>query len=127
MLAVTQQANGGPVFFAGLSDGGEAVHAQMMKWLLAVLVLVLLVTQYRLWIGDGSVAHLNALHKKIEQQQEENARLRERKHLLAEEVHALRNTDDAVESRARQDLGMIKEGETFFMIVPPDSPAPATE
>lgn len=98
-----------------------------MNWLLAIFVLLLLATQYRLWIGDGSVTHLNALHKKIEQQQQENARLRERKHLLAEEVHALRNTDDAVESRARQDLGMIKEGETFFMIVPPDIPAPAAE
>ena len=96
----------------------------MMKWLLVILALVFLATQYRLWIGDGSVAHLNALHKRIAQQQQENARLRERKHLLAEEVHALRNTEDAVESRARQDLGMIKEGETFFMIVPPESAEP---
>lgn len=88
-----------------------------MKWLMTVLIVVLVALQYRLWVGDGSIAHVVRLQQEISKQRAENERLRERNRLLAAEVNALKNGYDAIEERARTDMGMIKEGETFFMIV----------
>lgn len=92
-----------------------------MKWLVAVLIVALVYLQYRLWIAEGSLATVIALQSEIEEQQQENRRLRERNRLLAAEVDALRTDDEAIEERARTDLGLIKEGETFFMLVQPGS------
>ena len=91
-----------------------------MKWLIVVLIVLLLGLQYRLWIGEGSMAHRIELQKKIEQQQAENDVLRERNRILSLEVEALKSGLGAVEERAREQMGMVKEGETFFMIVEPD-------
>lgn len=88
-----------------------------MKWLIAVLIVLLIGLQYRLWIGEGSLAHNVALQKEINRQKEENARLIERNKLLEAEVAALKNGYDAIEEKARNDLGMIREDETLFMIV----------
>lgn len=88
-----------------------------MKWLAVVLLLVLVGLQYRLWIGDGSLANIARLNDKIEKQQQENERLKERNRILAAEVQALKNGLDAIEERARTDMGMVKKGETFFMVV----------
>lgn len=92
-----------------------------MKWLLAILLLVFVGLQCRLWIGEGSIAALSALNAKIDRQRAANQQLRERNGLLAAEVEALRRGTDAIEERAREDLGMIKEGETFFMVIEPGS------
>lgn len=91
-----------------------------MKWLISLLVVLLLGLQYRLWIGEGSLAHNVALQKEINKQKAENERLIERNKLLEAEVAALKNGYDAIEEKARNDLGMIKEGETWFMIVEED-------
>lgn len=88
-----------------------------MKWLIAALIVLLIGLQYRLWIGEGSLAHNVALQKEINRQKEENARLIERNKLLEAEVAALKNGYDAIEEKARNDLGMIREDETLFMIV----------
>jgi len=90
-----------------------------MKWLIAILICLLAITQYRLWIGEGSIAHRVELERKIKQQRAENARLQERNTVLALEVDELKSGLDAIEERAREQMGMIKEGETFFMIVDP--------
>ena len=92
-----------------------------MKIILVILTLLLIGLQYRLWIGEGSLAHRHELQQKIAQQQAENAVLRERNRVLALEVDALKNGLEAVEERAREEMGMIKEGETFYMIVEPDA------
>jgi cell division protein FtsB len=89
----------------------------MMKLIIAVLVLMLLGLQYRLWVGEGSMAHRVELQDKIELQEAENDTLRERNRILAMEVEALKTNLDAVEERAREQMGMIKQDETFFMIV----------
>ncbi len=89
-----------------------------LKSLLIALAALLAGAQYRLWVGDGSLSHLKTLHSRIHEQQRENMELYERKQLLAAEVHALKTSSDAIEGRARKDLGMIKKGETFFMILP---------
>lgn len=87
-----------------------------MKWLLLVLLTLLIALQYRLWHGEGSIAQSNLLEKEITQQQAENDRMRERNRILDVEVQDLKLGADSVEERARNDIGMIKKDETFFMI-----------
>lgn len=91
-----------------------------MKWLIAILIILFASLQYRLWVGEGSLAHQAALEKQIEQQKAENNRLRERNAVLAREVDDLKSGLEAIEERAREQMGMIKEGETFFMLVKPE-------
>lgn len=93
-----------------------------MKLLLAALFFIFVYLQYRLWIGEGSIANLVQLQAEIATQSAENARLQERNRLLSAEVLALRTDKDAIEERARTDLGMIKKGETFFMVLQPNAP-----
>ena len=93
-----------------------------MKWLIVSLVIVLLGLQYRLWVGEGSLADVVRLNQEIDAQALENDRLKERNRVLATEVESLKSGLDAVEERAREDLGMIKPGETFFMVVEPSDP-----
>jgi len=88
-----------------------------MRWLLIVLSLILMFLQYRLWVGEGSLAQRQVLKHKVEVQQQENEVLRERNRVLANEVGNLKEGLESVEERARTDLGMIKEGETFYMVV----------
>lgn len=88
-----------------------------MKKLVIVLLLLLGYLQYRLWFGDGSLQEVWQLHREVEAQREENLRLRERNDALDAEVLDLQQGLDAIEERAREDLGMVKEGETFYQIV----------
>jgi len=86
-------------------------------WLLFTLLFMLLGLQYRIWIGEGSLAQKVELSRAVEKQKSRNDRLEERNRILAEEVDGLRNTSEAIEERARTDLGMIKEDETFFLVL----------
>jgi len=90
-----------------------------MRWLMVVLLIFLAGLQYRLWIGEGSLSHRAALQEKIEQQLAANNHLRERNIVLALEVEALKSGLEVIEERAREQMGMIRKGETFFMIVEP--------
>jgi cell division protein FtsB len=94
-----------------------------------VLFTALLALQYRLWISDDGMRDVWRLEAAISAQREENDRLRERNLTLAAEVRDLKEGRTAIEERARTDLGMIGENETFFQVVQPDSrPAePAVE
>lgn len=87
-----------------------------MKWLILVLLVLLAALQYRLWHGEGSFAHSAQLERDIRQQQAENDRMRERNRIMDVEVQDLKSGADSVEERARNDIGMIKKDETFFMI-----------
>jgi cell division protein FtsB len=87
-----------------------------MKWLMLVLIILLAGLQYRLWRGEGSLANSAQLEREIKQQQAENDRMRERNRILDVEVQDLKFGADSVEERARNDIGMIKKDETFFMI-----------
>ena len=88
-----------------------------MKKLLILLVILLVYLQYNLWIGDGSLQDVWRLHKDVEQQREENAVLRERNEALDAEVKDLHQGFEAIEDHAREDLGMIKDGEIFYQVV----------
>ncbi len=90
-----------------------------MKWLLIALLILFTALQYRLWIAEGSWADVARLEREISEQQQRNDQLQERNRVLAVEVNALKDGLDSIEERAREDLGMIEEGETFFMVVEP--------
>ena len=88
-----------------------------MKWLILILVVLLVGLQSRVWVGENSMADVVRLEREIKTQQLENQRLSQRNDILANEVLALKSGLGAVEERAREDLGMIKEGETFYMVI----------
>lgn len=88
-----------------------------MRWLNICLLLLLIGLQSRLWIGAGSWAQVAALNRDIEQQRQRNERLLNRNQLLEGEVISLKSGLDAIEERARNELGMLKRGETFYLIV----------
>ncbi len=89
-----------------------------MKWLALGLFLLLLVSQYRLWFADeGSMAELHRLEQEIERQQAFNRELEARNARLEQEVIELQQGLETVEERARRDLGMIREGETYYQVV----------
>ena len=88
-----------------------------MKWIVVIMLVFLVGLQYRLWVGDGSLAEKSRLAREIALQESENVALRERNRQLAVDVLELKTGLDGIEERARYDLGMVKEGETFFMIV----------
>lgn len=85
-------------------------------WLFVVLILMLAGLQYRLWIGEGSLAQVSRLQQQIAEQQGENERLLERNRILEAEVMELKRGMETVEERARQELGMVKEGETLYLL-----------
>ncbi|MBX2859549.1 MAG: septum formation initiator family protein [Cellvibrionaceae bacterium] len=89
----------------------------LKKLLFVVLILLLVSLQARLWGGDGSIAHVVNLKREIAKQSEQNQALRAHNSRLAAEVKALKTDQSAMEARARQSMGLIKEGETFFMVI----------
>jgi cell division protein FtsB len=91
------------------------------KVVIALLAVVLLALQARLWLGEGSLRHKASLEKEVAVVTENNSSLSDRNQLLAADVQDLKKGLEAVEEIARKDLGMIRDGETFFLIVE-DSP-----
>jgi len=73
--------------------------------------------QFQLWLGDDSVRTLNLLNEELVAQKDINTKLEERNRLLEIEVIDLKTGLEAVEERARSELGMIEEGETFYLLV----------
>ncbi len=88
-----------------------------MRYLLAILLILFLLLQYRLWISDEGMGEVWRLRNLVDQQTERNIELERRNAALEAEVRDLRQGTDAVEERARSDLGMIQEQETFYQIV----------
>ena len=81
------------------------------------MVLLLLLLQYRLWMGNGSLVEVSLLKDKIEKIKSENERLKERNLSLTAEVFNLKRGNEAIEEIARSEMGMIKDGETFYQII----------
>lgn len=83
-----------------------------------MLLLILLgLLQYRLWWGDNNLPEYFSIKKQIIEQQRDNDKLLERNQVLKEEIRDLRSGTEALEERARNELGMVKEGETFYRVV----------
>jgi cell division protein FtsB len=90
-------------------------------WLIALLALALLLAglQAKLWWGHQGWNQAQSLRGSVARQKEENARLQQRNDALAAEVEDLKSGEDAVEERARSELGMVKPNETFYRVVEP--------
>lgn len=88
-----------------------------MRWLAILLGLLLLGLQWRLWVGDGSLAEVWHLKRSVAEQRQENESLQERNLALEAEVKDLKQGLEAIEERARSELGMIREGEIFYQII----------
>ena len=87
------------------------------KWVCAGLGLLLFVLQVMLWTGQGSVAEVVALKRQIGTFAVANEELRERNRRLEVEVAELKNGLDSVEEMAREELGMVRHGETFYVLI----------
>jgi len=92
--------------------------ANLRVTLLAIVLLgVLFFLQYRLWFESGGIRDLLQLKKALFLQTEENEKLKKRNEALVFQIQRLQHSSDAPEARARNELGMIKKGETFYQIV----------
>jgi cell division protein FtsB len=89
-----------------------------MRIVVALLSIVLLALQYRLWISDSGVREIWRLTDSVVHSQAENHGLGERNAQLKAEVRDLKEGLSAIEERARSELGMIKSNETFYQVVP---------
>jgi cell division protein FtsB len=87
-----------------------------LKWLWPVALILLTGLQYRLWVGEGSLAQVTQLKQEISEQAQVNEQLLERNRVLSAEVKELKQGLETVEERARHELGMIREGETLFQL-----------
>ena len=88
-----------------------------MRWLVFLLVSLLLGLQYRLWFGAGSWADIVSLERLLAEQLVVNQALKARNDELEQEVYGLKNGVESIEARARSELGLIKEGETFYLFI----------
>jgi cell division protein FtsB len=88
----------------------------MLKWLAIALLLLLALLQYRLWFGDGGVRELREIRERVVALDAANKPLRDRNSRLAAEVVDLKTGLDAIEERARSDIGMVRSDEHFYWV-----------
>ncbi len=88
-----------------------------MKTIIATLIVLFVLLQFKLWLGEGGMKDVWVLDEAIAAQTDKNTRLKERNQTLSAEVDDLKQGLEAIEERARYDLGMIREGETFYQVV----------
>jgi Septum formation initiator len=87
-----------------------------MKFISIILIILIFLLQYRLWVGNGSMTDVHNLEQAKQAQIEENKQLMERNESFAAEVYDLKNGYEAIEERARSEMGMIKNDETFYQV-----------
>lgn len=89
-----------------------------MRIVASILFLLLIILQAKLWFGGHGVFQLWSLENNIANAEDRNAQLMQRNETLHAEVEELRDGKEALEERARNQLGFIKDGETFYRVVP---------
>lgn len=89
-----------------------------MRLLKVLFIVALVALQYRLWFGKNSLPDYWNLQSDVQRQAETNERLAQRNYVLKADISDLRDGQVALEERARNELGLIKEHETFFRLVP---------
>ena len=90
-----------------------------MKWLTLALVALVGVIQYPLWLGKGGWLRVAEIDRQIAEQKQVNGRLRARNAALEADVRDLKQGTEAIEERARNELGMVKQNEIFFHVLDP--------
>ena len=89
------------------------MHRSMLLALLGLLMLL----QYRLWFGEGGINERQSLEAQVVNDSAENQRLTQRNEALADRVIELQNGQEMLEAVAREDLGLVREGEEFILFV----------
>ena len=97
-----------------------------MRWVSVILLALILLWQYPLWLGKGSWIKVWELDRQVEVQKKANVQTKTRNAVLDAEVRDLKQGTEAIEERARSDLGMIKPGEVFFQVVGEHPALPAS-
>ncbi|GAB4267817.1 MAG: cell division protein FtsB [Methylomicrobium sp.] len=88
-----------------------------LKILVTVVIAIILHLQYRLWLGDGGFRQIKDYQSRLDELALQVQEKKERNAALYGEVLDLRKGQDAIEERARYELGMIKEDEAFFQVL----------
>ena len=83
----------------------------------AVIIVLIAHFQYRLWVGDASIAQIRDYQQQLDTLNKEAHEKKDRNDALHAELADLRRGSETIEERARYDLGMIKENETFFQVL----------
>ena len=89
-----------------------------MRSLMAILIVILILLQLKMWFGEGGFRDVQRLETRVAEQALENEALAQRNRQLQADVEDLRQGLEAVEELARSELGMIKENEQFYQVVP---------
>ena len=89
-----------------------------MRWLALVFVVLIVALQYPMWLGKGGWLQVRELEKQLAVQREANARLKARNERLDADVGDLKAGYEAIEERARSELGMVRQDEVFFQLQP---------
>lgn len=97
-----------------------------MRVVTYILLALLLLLQYPLWLGKGSWLKVWDMGQQVQAQKQTNEQTQKRNAALDAEVRDLKRGTDAVEERARSELGMVKQGEIFFQVVGGDGAATAS-
>ena len=104
-----------PIEFAGLHST-RRVSFFAMKWPALILAILLAALQYPLWFGKGSWTKVREVDTELQAQRDVNAKLEARNAGLEAEVRDLKTGYEAIEERARFELGLVKPGEVFVQI-----------
>lgn len=94
-----------------------------MRWVTLILLALIVMWQYPLWLGKGGWIKVWELDRQVEAQKKTNQQTKIRNAVLDAEVRDLKQGTEAVEERARNELGMIKNGETFYQVIGETTPA----
>ena len=89
----------------------------MTKFINSVLLILLLLIQYGIWVGQSNIGAYLTLKDEVSEQRTENLRNKDRNQVLYAEINDLRHGQEAIEERARNELGMIREGEIFYRVI----------
>ncbi|HSX59055.1 MAG TPA: cell division protein FtsB [Tahibacter sp.] len=95
----------------------------MLRYAALILLALLIVLQIKLWTGAGGVRDVESLRGTVAETRKANEALKARNEALQAEVRDLKEGRDAIEERARSELGLVKPGETFYQVVEPATPA----
>ncbi|TRW49609.1 cell division protein FtsB [Aliidiomarina halalkaliphila] len=91
-----------------------------MRVFTIIVIAIVLMLQYRVWFGQHGMSDLRELRQEVERQEQANQSLQQRNQLLAADIDDLRSALEAVEERARNELGLVQPNETFFRLIPRD-------
>ena len=91
----------------------------MLRWVALILLILLIALQFKLWTGTAACARYGDCSSASANRRPRTRSSRQRNDTLSAEVEDLKHGDEAVEERARSELGLIKPGETFYQVVEP--------